>query len=307
MGNVEHESAVSGARAEVVRAETRRGTDTHSGTDLHDGASSRPAAAPGEPAARRRRPARRTRDELRTLLVQAGAEMLWEQGLAAGAEHLTFKRVFQHLERTSGVRVTHASVIGRIWPNQEEFQTEVLTNLAALETPDVDAEVEAALTGLEDLDVSTPEARWRTALDICRRGGEASFRTIVASRTWPRWMGLWALAVVDVDSVRKRPIVEALVRAEAHASDCYEARYGAAMAVLGLRMRAPFTVRQFAVAIDAFTEGCALRAGVDPTASHPIGRPTGPGGAEEEWTLFAVGLEALVRQFVEPDPARAAA
>jgi len=31
-------------------------------------------------------------------------------------------------------------------------------------------------------------------------------------------------------------------------------------------------------------------------------RPTGPNGEDQEWSLFAFGLEALVHQFLEPDP-----
>jgi hypothetical protein len=31
-------------------------------------------------------------------------------------------------------------------------------------------------------------------------------------------------------------------------------------------------------------------------------RPTGPNEEDQEWSLFAVGLEALVHQFLEPDP-----
>ncbi len=175
------------------------------------------------------RPPRRTRHELRRLLVEAGAQLLWQEGLAAGAEHVTFKRVFDHLERTSGVRVTHASVIGRIWQNQEEFQTEVLTNLAQLEIADVDVEVRSALTDLRQFDTSSPEARWRTAMEVCRLGGEATFGSLVKSKMWPRWMGIWALAVVDAGSPRKQPIVDALVRTEDQATDYYEASYAAAM------------------------------------------------------------------------------
>ncbi len=33
-----------------------------------------------------------------------------------------------------------------------------------------------------------------------------------------------------------------------------------------------------------------------------IVRPTGPDGPVREWTLFAVGLEALVVQFFQLDP-----
>ena len=31
-------------------------------------------------------------------------------------------------------------------------------------------------------------------------------------------------------------------------------------------------------------------------------RPTGPAGADEEWTLFGIGLEALLAQYTELDP-----
>ncbi len=268
------------------------------------------AAAPGPEqgssgprrARESKRTSRRTRQELRNLMVEAGAEILWEEGLGAGAEHLTFKRVFERLARTHDVRVTHASVIGRIWHNQEEYQTDVLANLAQLEIQDVDAEVDRALSGLGELDTSTPEARWRAVTEICRLGGEATMHGILQSPTWPRWMGLWALAAVDAGSPRKQPIVDALLRAEDDATDYYETSYTAAMQALGLRMREPLTVRQFADAIDAYAQGCALRAGVDPTTSDGIERPTGPDGADQDWTLFGLGVEALVHQFIEIDP-----
>ena len=57
---------------------------------------------------------RRTRDELHQLVLHAGNELLLEEGLGTGDEHLTSKQDFERLEATSGVRVTNASVIGRI-------------------------------------------------------------------------------------------------------------------------------------------------------------------------------------------------
>ena len=256
----------------------------------------------GSADAGRRQPPRRTREDLRQLLVEAGTEIVWEEGLAAGAEHVTFKRVFERLEERRGVRVTHASVIGRIWQNQEEFQTDVLTKMAELDVLDVDEEFAASLSGLEELDRSTVEARWRAAREICRTVCEATFDSILHSQKWSRWMAIWALAVVDSGSSRKKPIVESLLRGEFRATDYYEESFAAAMEVLGLRMREPFTVRQLALSIVAFSQGCALRAGVDETTSHKVDRPTGPGGAEQPWTLFAIGVEALILRFVEIDP-----
>ena len=128
------------------------------------------------------------------------------------------------------------------------------------------------------------------------------FDSILRSPTWSRWMAIWALAVVDSGSSRKKPIVEALLRGEIRATDRYEESYAAAMQVLGLRMREPFTVRQLALSVVAFGQGCALRAGVDKTTSHGIDRATGPEGAEQPWTMFAFGVEALIQQFIEIDP-----
>jgi hypothetical protein len=115
-------------------------------------------------------------------------------------------------------------------------------------------------------------------------------------------MAIWALAAVDSGSPRKKPIVELLLDGELRATDYYEAGFAGAMEVLGLRMRESFTVRQLALAVVAFAQGCALRAGVDETTRQKIDRPTGPGGEPQSWTLFAVGLAALIERFVETDP-----
>jgi hypothetical protein len=68
-----------------------------------------------------------------------------------------------------------------------------------------------------------------------------------------------------------------------------------------MRIRAPLTFRQLSVAVGALAEGCALRQRVD---HHMEGilRPTGPDGEDQEWTLFAIGLEGLLQTFLELDP-----
>ena len=72
-------------------------------------------------------------------------------------------------------------------------------------------------------------------------------------------------------------------------------------ALLGMRVREPLTFRQLSVAAGALAEGCSLRQHVDPDLGVIL-QPTGPNGEDEEWTLFAIGLEALLMQFLEPDP-----
>jgi hypothetical protein len=77
--------------------------------------------------------------------------------------------------------------------------------------------------------------------------------------------------------------------------------YGALIDVLGLRVRAPLSLRQFTVSVGALVEGCALRQGADKDVGTIL-RPTGPDGSLQEWTLFGVGLEALALQYLEIDP-----
>ena len=83
---------------------------------------------------------RRSREELRDLILDAGRDVLLSEGLGSGAEHLTFKRVLAHVEATQGIRVTNASVIRRIWDNQNEFQLEVIRSIVNAQG---DAEVAA--------------------------------------------------------------------------------------------------------------------------------------------------------------------
>jgi hypothetical protein len=71
--------------------------------------------------------------------------------------------------------------------------------------------------------------------------------------------------------------------------------------ILGLRLRRPWTIRQFTMAVTAYSEGCSLRRRIDGRVEGIV-RATGPNGEDQEWTLFGVGLEALVHQFYEPDP-----
>ena len=75
----------------------------------------------------RRTAARRARDDLRETMVQAGMELLNEHGLTLTYESISYKKVFAYLEREYSIRVTRGSVHERIWADQDEFRTAVLT------------------------------------------------------------------------------------------------------------------------------------------------------------------------------------
>ena len=73
------------------------------------------------------------------------------------------------------------------------------------------------------------------------------------------------------------------------------------MALLGLRFRPPWTMRQYTVTTTALSEGYALRQHIEGTFD-PFMLPTGPGRELQDWTVFGLAMEALVLQCIEPDP-----
>ncbi len=125
---------------------------------------------------------RRSRTELKELVVGAGCEVLAEIEPTLGFEQLNYAKVFEHLEATEGIRVTHASVHERIWPNQQAFQFDVLR---------------ASLNGLDELawgtfsgpvteaaraaDVRSPAGRRDAARTLMRVGQNANWDSVTLS------------------------------------------------------------------------------------------------------------------------------
>ncbi|HEY4929417.1 MAG TPA: hypothetical protein VIH95_09740 [Acidimicrobiales bacterium] len=246
---------------------------------------------------------RRTKEEIRELVMDAGRSILVEEGLGVGAGDLTFKRAFERVEATTGERLTNASVIRRVWENQADFQTDVLASVASAgeSNGELNSTIEAVAPLFAALDRSSPEARLRSVSDVCRVAGEASFHAMVDSRSWSLWVGVWVLTATSSPTPHSDRLRRALVDGYELDTTRWGEMHGGLAAHLGMRLRAPFTLRQFTVAVGALVEGCVLRQiGADDLAL--IERPTGPGGTMQPWTLFAVGLEALTRQFFELDP-----
>jgi hypothetical protein len=246
---------------------------------------------------------RMIRDELRELLLTKGRTILHEEGLGTGAGSLSFKKVFDRVEVDTGIRLTNASVIRRIWRNQAEYQTDVLAAVAEDESAEeLDLTVGAVAPLMAAFDLTTPESRDAALRELCRVGGAANVDTVRKSEYWPLSIAIWALAVFDDRPDHRSRMEEALGAGyEAFTQQTAEV-YSTVAAVVGIRLRESFTMEQFAIAVDAFGEGCGMRDRIDGRKMGGIRRNTGPGGEPQTWTLFAVGFEALVRQFFELDP-----
>ena len=248
-------------------------------------------------------PARRNREELRELLIAIGMSILHEEGLGTGAEGLTFKKVFDRLDAESGIRLTNASVIRRLWLNLADFQSDVLEAIAFEENEDeIDLTVEAVGPVLDTADLRTPELRERTMRELCRVGGAANMQAVRSSDNWPLWISVWTVASLGKESEHRKRIEAALVSGYESFSERIESVYQAMITFVGFRLRKPLTMHQFSVAADSLGQGFGLRDRFDGTSAEPTFRPTGPKGQPQEWTLFAIAFEALVFHFFELDP-----
>jgi len=74
------------------------------------------------PAKKKRRP----RSELKELMLQGGVDVLAEHGVEMQISSVSYAKVFEHVERTHGVRITYGSVHERIWNSLQEYQLSVI-------------------------------------------------------------------------------------------------------------------------------------------------------------------------------------
>jgi hypothetical protein len=244
---------------------------------------------------------RRTREQLRATLVEEGREILLTEGLESGSSNLTFKRVFARVEAKTGVRVTNASVIKRIWRNQADYQTDVVISIARDEARRAEGSGQRVTALLSTVDTSTVESRTRALGEACRVEGNASSAAIDRSANWRLWIGIVAMAVSRSAPADQARIMAALDEGYQAVTALWCANIGVVMGLLGFRVRAPWTIDDLATASIALAEGCALRQLTEDDAPMVV-RPTGPCGEAQEWSRFAVGFEALAYQYLQPDP-----
>jgi hypothetical protein len=249
------------------------------------------------------RRSRRTKEDLRVLLLDAAQTILREEGLGVGTDAVTFKRVFDRVEQDTGLRLTNASVIRRVWENQAEYQTDVLLDILSADdnTEEFNSTFGEVIPLMATFDLSTPETRWEALREVCRVGGKANISALRASNTWSLWIGIWALATAGEVDEHKRRIQTALLEGYESIAQLYLQTYAALAEFLGVRLQEGLTMRQLTVSVGALAEGCALRNRVD-SDMDGIMLPTGPGGEVQEWTLFGLGLDALAMRYLEIDP-----
>jgi len=245
---------------------------------------------------------RRPRAELRRIVLDAGQDLLLNEGLGSGAEHLSFKRVLSYVEATQGIRITNASIIGRVWENQEEFQFDVVRSVVEHQG---NLEVEAAGGAFDEvllrLDTSTLALRRASLAELirvtCAQYLDSASGSAAAIQT-----ALITYIAAATGTGQNTELVESFRATNERLTDRYIELYDAGMQVVGWRVRDGYTIRRVAATFSAIAEGMLLRHIVEPDALAPIMRPCPLVGADVEWSMLAVSMDALVDYFGEPDP-----
>lgn len=76
-------------------------------------------------------------------MLEGGVEVLAHTGIEAQISSVTYVRVFEHIERTTGIKVTYGSVHERIWDSVAHFQLAVIERAGVFDRADP-AETDAA-------------------------------------------------------------------------------------------------------------------------------------------------------------------
>lgn len=237
---------------------------------------------------------RRTAEDTRRLIIDAGLQLLLERGASAGVQHIRLQEVLRTVGLTTGAAY-------RIWADQTDFHRDLSIEMVRLRfaPPAKSARVatEFVLEGdgtMDDVIRATTRDHVAYASRFHREPESRDSHAFITALALRTAAGSWP------------ELREASAERHAESIADFTEFYTTVMEQVGLVMRPPFTVQDFAEAMAALGEGFAVRAaeGLD----HPMFEIEGgdhlrPGA----WTLFGVAAKGLVDVFMvqAPPPARA--
>lgn len=231
---------------------------------------------------------RRTGEETRALLLGMGVQMLLERGVSAGVQHIRLQDVLRRAGLTTGAAY-------RLWGDQTDYQRDLAVAMVRMRVAGPTDFVRAAVADLvragapgDDIIRAAALSHVRSTTRDTDDEAEAleaqGFLIALALRTtadtWPE--------LKEAGRERHRESMAAFADLLASLMESY-----------GMRMKTGLSVLDFAEAMAAMGEGFAVR------AIEGIDHPTFDFAAEDEaptgrWTLFALGVRALVNEFMVP-------
>jgi AcrR family transcriptional regulator len=232
---------------------------------------------------------RRTSAETRKLLLDTGIAMLHEQGVTAGVAHIRLRDVLKRAGLTTGAAY-------RLWSDQSEFHHDLA--VAATRWRD-DSPLSRTVVAIRQLVENKAPLR-----AVIRRAAATHIEGLVGveedDEEWPSNSFLTTLALRAAAGNTEELRAASSDRHHDSLSSFVDL-YAALLRAYGRRMRPPFTLQHIAVALAALGEGFALQA-IEGEEHPVVVLPDDDGDGEEEWTLFAVAVDALVDALTEPVP-----
>ena len=242
---------------------------------------------------------------LRDLVVEGGLDVLERDGLSLGARTLSYARVFDHLERNHGIKVSRASVHERIWASHADFRRDVIGATIGHLPTDVLGHQADQLRAVADA-AATVEPELRMA-ELARRLGPVALHAMLTMPGYREAQVAKAVAAPPQDSLASE-VLHGPIRARSHAVlSTFAERLAAVTGSLGLRPRPTTGLDRYAshdllgtLVINLLT-GALLDANA---GSHAVVQPLafrGPTWSEDApWTMVGVGLLAFLELLFEP-------
>lgn len=204
---------------------------------------------------------------IRQNLLETGVEMVLEQPVAPGLDHIRVTEVARRAGVTTGAVYHH-------WESQDHFRAEVLELLLD------DAETAEHDTWAEAL--SNPEAKVVPALE---QAVEAELRHLASDARFTAFLSFWARR--GDESVSTRVAATYRARTERRAELLRRA-----LDHQGVELQPPFTPFAAVTLLSSFVEGLALR-------GAPEDEATGVGGATVDPEAIRAGTRALLSRILE--------
>jgi len=246
----------------------------------------------------RGRPPKYPAEEVRLRLLEAGRDVLLRHGPGCGLDPVTLDGAIAEADvpRGSAYRLWQDEVLTPQQSYRQAVQLDLLTRVGT-GVPATTAKFKETYEEYAEFSRSQEPAERDWAFrTILRLVANHSHDRLASSRTWRVYQALRSNVVAK--ATPREAAIDAIRRAEAVQIEAYADMYREIAKVYGIRIRKPYTIHEFATSAFALNEGIATR--VTDGFRRQVTRPTGRNGEDEEWTLFAIGLEALADHYFEP-------
>ncbi|MEL6981250.1 MAG: hypothetical protein AAFO29_02380, partial [Actinomycetota bacterium] len=245
---------------------------------------------------------------LRELVLQAGLDVVAEDGVELGPDSISYAKVFAYLEAEYGVRVTRASVHERIWPSHDDFRRDVLAAAVSAFPPAVRARGDGSGSALKVLaghSTGPVEAEG----DPVRPVGSAIWQQTLDSVAYRQFQATKAVALRYQDGSGDDALHRAIAERAEQRLAKRRARSSQLLGSLGLKLRPELAPHEEAVsdllhiAIGTLLVGGHLHvhSGFE-SINRPLSIRGEPEDMERSSTVFSLGMQALFHLFAEPDP-----